>query len=41
MLKVIKAVALQKNQLIKDVRKAKMRENFKGLPSISSTCVGC
>lgn len=41
MLKVIKAVALQKNQLIKDVRKAKMRENFKGLPSISSTCVDC
>ena len=43
MLKIIKALLLQKNQLIKNVRTVKMRDNFKGLPVInpSANVVEC
>ncbi len=42
MLKILKALFLQKNQLIKDVRNVKMRDNFKGLPVIDKTnCDKC
>ena len=41
MIKILKALALQNNQLIKDVRNVKMRDNFKGLPSIKCSCKDC
>ena len=41
MIKILKALALQNNQLIKDVRNAKMRDNFKGLPTIKCDCKDC
>lgn len=42
MLKLLKALLLQKNQLIKDIKNTKMRENFKGRPEVNfSICTGC
>lgn len=42
MLKILKTLQLQKNQLIKDVKNVKMRENFKGKPQINTNkCTNC
>ena len=42
MLKLLKALPLQQNQVIKNVRTAKMRDNFKGLPQFdTASCINC
>lgn len=42
MLKLLKALSLQQNQVIKNVRTVKMRENFKGLPHFdTASCINC
>lgn len=42
MLKLLKALPLQQNQVIKNVRTAKMRDNFKGLPQFdNASCINC
>lgn len=42
MLKILKTLQLQNNQVIKDVRTAKMRDNFKGLPVVNfNDCTKC
>ena len=41
MIKILKALFLQKNQLIKDIRKAPMRKFFKGVPTIDCNRSDC
>lgn len=42
MLKILKTLQLQNNQVIKDVRTAKMRDNFKGMPVVNfNHCTKC
>lgn len=42
MLETIKCIGLQKNQVIKDIKNAKVKEKFRGLPKIcAEKCTNC
>lgn len=42
MFETIKCIELQKNQVIKDIKKATVKEQFRGLPTISTeNCTNC
>lgn len=42
MLETIKCIELQKNQVIKDIKKATIKEHFRGLPKINNEkCTNC